>query len=167
MRINERIRISPVRLIDENNQQLGVVPTAEALERAREAELDLVEVSPTSTPPVCRIMDYGKHLYEQKRKIKLNLKKQHTVTLKEIRLRPKIDDHDRDIKVQQAIGFLEKGHKVQITMMFRGREMMHQNLGKQIMDEIVEQVQDKAKPERPPILLGKRMNIVMVPLKTQ
>ncbi len=167
MRINERIRISPVRLIDENNQQLGVVPTAEALERAREAELDLVEVSPTSTPPVCRIMDYGKHLYEQKRKIKLNLKKQHTVTLKEIRLRPKIDDHDRDIKVQQAIGFLEKGHKVQITMMFRGREMMHQNLGKQIMDEIVEQLQDKAKPERPPILLGKRMNIVMVPLKTQ
>jgi translation initiation factor IF-3 len=112
-------------------------------------------------------MDYGKHLYEQKRKIKLNLKKQHTVTLKEIRLRPKIDDHDRDIKVQQAIGFLEKGHKVQITMMFRGREMMHQNLGKQIMDEIVEQLQDKAKPERPPILLGKRMNIVMVPLKTQ
>ena len=109
MRINERIRISPVRLIDENNQQLGVVPTAEALERAREAELDLVEVSPTSTPPVCRIMDYGKHLYEQKRKIKLNLKKQHTVTLKEIRLRPKIDDHDRDIKVQRAIGFLEKG----------------------------------------------------------
>ncbi len=167
MRINERIRISPVRLIDENNQQLGVVPTAEALERAREAELDLVEVSPTSTPPVCRIMDYGKHLYEQKRKIKLNLKKQHTVTLKEIRLRPKIDDHDRDIKVQQAIGFLEKGHKVQITMMFRGREMMHQNLGKQIMDEIVEQLQDKAKPERPPILLGKRMNIVMVPLKVQ
>ncbi len=167
MRINERIRISPVRLIDENNQQLGVVPTAEALERAREAELDLVEVSPTSTPPVCRIMDYGKHLYEQKRKIKLNLKKQHTVTLKEIRLRPKIDDHDRDIKVQRAIGFLEKGHKVQITMMFRGREMMHQNLGKQIMDEIVEQLQDKAKPERPPILLGKRMNIVMVPLKTQ
>ncbi|NLW83868.1 MAG: translation initiation factor IF-3 [Phycisphaerae bacterium] len=167
LRINERIRISPVRLIDENNQQLGVVPTAEALERAREAELDLVEVSPTSTPPVCRIMDYGKHLYEQKRKIKLNLKKQHTVTLKEIRLRPKIDDHDRDIKVQQAIGFLEKGHKVQITMMFRGREMMHQNLGKQIMDEIVEQLQDKAKPERPPILLGKRMNIVMVPLKVQ
>lgn len=167
MRINERIRISPVRLIDENNQQLGVVPTVEALERAREAELDLVEVSPTSTPPVCRIMDYGKYLYEQKRKIKQNMKKQHTVTLKEIRLRPKIDDHDRDIKVQRAIGFLEKGHKVQITMMFRGREMMHQNLGKEIMDEIVEQLQDKAKPERPPMLLGRRMNIVMVPLKTQ
>lgn len=166
MRINERIRISEVRLIDENNQQLGVVPTAEALERAREAELDLVEVSPTSTPPVCRIMDFGKYLYEQKRKIKQNLKKQHTVTLKEIRLRPKIDDHDRDIKMQRAIKFLEKGHKVQITMMFRGREMMHQELGKEIMDEIVEAMQDKAKPERPPVLLGRRMNMVLVPLKT-
>ena len=165
MRINERIRISPVRLIDENNQQLGVVPTMEALERAREAELDLVEVSPTSSPPVCRIMDYGKYLYEQKRKVKQNLKKQHTVTLKEIRLRPKIDDHDRDIKIQRAIKFLEKGNKVQITMMFRGREMMHQNLGKDIMDEVVEKLQDKAKPERPPILLGRRMNVVLVPLK--
>lgn len=165
MRINERIRISPVRLIDENNQQLGVVPTTEALERASEAELDLVEVSPTSSPPVCRIMDYGKYLYEQKRKVKQNLKKQHTVTLKEIRLRPKIDDHDRDIKVQQAIRFLEKGHKVQITMMFRGREMMHQELGKDTMNEVVEKLQDKAKPERPPILLGRRMNVVLVPLK--
>lgn len=166
MRINDRIRISPVRLIDENNQQLGVVPTAEALERAREADLDLVEVSPTSTPPVCRIMDYGKYLYEQKRKIKQNLKKQHTVTLKEIRMRPKIDEHDREIKLQQAIKFLDKGHKVQITMMFRGREMMHQDLGKEIMDEVVTALQDKAKPERPPILLGRRMNMVMVPLKS-
>jgi translation initiation factor IF-3 len=166
LRINDRIRISPVRLIDEENQQLGVVPTLEAMERAKEAGLDLVEVSPTSTPPVCRIMDYGKYLYEQKRKIKQNLKKQHTVTLKEIRLRPKIDDHDREIKMQQALKFLEKGHKVQFTMMFKGREMMHQNLGKEIMDAIVEMLQDKAKPERPPVLLGKRMNMVMVPLKT-
>jgi len=166
LRINERIRISPVRVIDENNQQLGVIPTSEALERAREVGLDLVEVSPTSTPPVCRIMDYGKYLYEQKRKIKQNLKKQHVVVLKEIRLRPKIDDHDRDIKMQQAIKFLEKGNKVQITMMFRGREMMHKDLGQQIMDEIVQQLADKGKPERPPILLGKRMNMVLVPLKT-
>jgi translation initiation factor IF-3 len=166
LRINDRIRISPVRLIDENNQQLGVVPTAEALERAREAELDLVEVSPTSTPPVCRIMDYGKYLYEQKRKVKQNLKKQHTVTLKEIRLRPKIDDHDREIKMQQAVKFIEKGHKVQITMMFRGREMMHQEQGQEIMDEIVQALQDKAKPERPPVMLGKRLNMVMVPLKS-
>ena len=165
MRINERIRITPVRVIDENNQQVGVIPTAEALNMAREAELDLVEVSPTSSPPVCRIMDYGKYLYEQKRKIKQNLKKQHTVTLKEIRLRPKIDDHDRDIKVNQAIKFLEKGHKVQITMMFRGREMMHKELGQKIMDEVVELLQDKAKPERAPILLGRRMNMVLVPLK--
>ncbi len=166
LRINDRIRISPIRLIDENNQQIGVIATSEALEKAREVGLDLVEVSPTSNPPVCRIMDFGKYLYEQKRKIKQNLKKQHTVVLKEIRLRPKIDDHDREIKMQQAVKFIEKGHKVQITMMFRGREMMHMELGREIMDGIVQTLQDKAKPERPPVLLGKRMNMVLIPLKS-
>ncbi len=166
MRINERIRISPVRLVDENNQQVGVVPVTEALERAREAGLDLVEVSPTSSPPVCRIMDYGKYLYQQKRKIKQNLKKQHTVVLKEIRLRPKTDDHDRDIKLNQAEKFLEKGHKVQFTMLFRGREMMHQQQAQETMNYIIQALQDKAKPERPPVLLGRRMTMVLVPLKS-
>lgn len=166
MRINERIRITPIRLIDENNQQIGVIATLEAIERAKEAGLDLVEVSPTSTPPVCRIMDYGKYLYEQKRKTKQNLKKQHTVTLKEIRLRPKIDDHDKQVKMDQASKFIDKGHKVQFTMMFRGREMMHIDHGREIMNEIVLLLQDKAKPDRPPILLGKRMNMVMIPLKS-
>jgi len=166
LRINERIRISPIRLIDENNQQIGVIATLEAIERAKEAGLDLVEVSPTSTPPVCRIMDYGKYLYEQKRKIKQNLKKQHTVTLKEIRLRPKIDDHDKQVKMEQAGKFIDNGHKVQFTMMFRGREMMHIDHGREIMNEIVLLLQDKAKPDRPPILLGKRMNMVMIPLKS-
>jgi translation initiation factor IF-3 len=166
LRINERIRISPVRLIDENNQQLGVVPTLEAIERAKEAGLDLVEVSPTSVPPVCRIMDYGKYLYEQKRKTKQNLKKQHTVTLKEIRLRPKIDEHDKKVKLDQASKFIDKGHKVQFTMMFRGREMMHIDNGREIMNEIVLLLQDKAKPDRPPVLLGKRMNMVLIPLKS-
>jgi translation initiation factor IF-3 len=166
LRINERIRITPIRLIDENNQQIGVIATLEAIERAKEAGLDLVEVSPTSTPPVCRIMDYGKYLYEQKRKVKQNLKKQHTVTLKEIRLRPKIDDHDKQVKMEQASKFIDKGHKVQFTMMFRGREMMHIDHGREIMNEIVQLLQDKAKPDRPPILLGKRMNMVMIPLKS-
>ncbi|NLK41558.1 MAG: translation initiation factor IF-3 [Planctomycetes bacterium] len=166
LRINERIRISPVRLVDENNQQVGVVPVTEALERAREAGLDLVEVSPTSSPPVCRIMDYGKYLYQQKRKIKQNLKKQHTVVLKEIRLRPKTDDHDRDIKLNQAEKFLEKGHKVQFTMLFRGREMMHQQQAQETMNYIIQALQDKAKPERPPVLLGRRMTMVLVPLKS-
>ncbi len=165
MRINERIRISPVRLIDENNQQVGVVDVKEALQRAHDAELDLVEVSPTATPPVCRIMDYGKHLYEQKRKAKLNLKKQHTVVLKEIRIRPKIDDHDRDIKVNHAAEFLDKGYKVQFTMLFRGREMMHVEHGQQLMKEIAEILQEKGKTERPAEMLGRRMTMILIPAK--
>jgi len=167
LRINERIRVSSVRLIDENNQQIGVVDVTEALERAREADLDLVEVSPTASPPVCRIMDYGKHLYEQKRKIKQNLKKQHTVVLKEIRLRPKTDGHDRDIKMKKAEQFLEKGHKVQFTMLFRGREMMYRERAHETMDYIVQALQDKAVIERPPILLGRRMTMVMAPEKPE
>ena len=153
-------------MIDENNGQAGIVDTREALERARELGLDLVEVAPTSEPPVCRIMDYGKHLYEQKRKVKLSQKKQHTVVLKEIRLRPKIDDHDRDIKVEHAAKFLEKGHKVQFTMLFRGREMMHVEHGFEIMNEITETLQEKGKLERAAQKLGRRITMVMGPLKT-
>ena len=134
--------------------------------RAQDAGLDLVEVAPTSEPPVCRIMDYGKHLYEQKRKIKLSQKKQHVVSLKEIRLRPKIDDHDRDIKIDRAAKFLEKGHKVQFTMLFRGREMMHVDHGFEIMTEIVEMLQEKGKVERPAQKLGRRITMVMGSLKT-
>ena len=153
-------------MIDENNEQAGIVDTREAFERARELGLDLVEVAPTSEPPVCRIMDYGKFLYEQKRKIKLSQKKQHTVVLKEIRLRPKIDDHDRDIKVEHAAKFLEKGHKVQFTMLFRGREMMHVEHGFEIMNEITETLQEKGKLERAAQKLGRRITMVMGPLKT-
>lgn len=135
--------------------------------RAHNLGLDLVEVSPNSDPPVCRIMDYGKHLYEQKRKAKLSQKKQHTVVLKEIRLRPKIDDHDRDIKINRAIKFLEKGNKVQFTMLFRGREMMHVDHGRQIMDEVTEVLAELGKVERRPQMLGRRMTMVVVPEKQQ
>ena len=121
-----------MRLIDENNNQVGLVDVKDAQFKAHNLGLDLVEVSPNSEPPVCRIMDYGKHLYEQKRKTKLSQKKQHVVSLKEIRLRPKIDDHDRDIKINRAAKFLDKGHKVQFTMLFRGREMMHVDRGREI-----------------------------------
>jgi translation initiation factor IF-3 len=152
-------------LIDENNNQVGLVDVKEAQFQAHDLGLDLVEVSPNSEPPVCRIMDYGKHLYEQKRKAKLSQKKQHVVTLKEIRLRPKIDDHDRDIKVKQAAKFLEKGHKVQFTMLFRGREMMHVDHGREIMDEVVEVLAELGKIERPPQMLGRRMTMVVVPEK--
>lgn len=152
-------------MIDENNQQVGVVSIEEARNRAAEAGLDLVEVSPTSSPPVCRIMDYGKFLYQQKRKAKESQKKQHIVTLKEIRLRPKTDDHDRQIKLSQAVKFFEKGHKVQFTMQFRGREMTHVEQGYQIMDQIVQNLQEVAKIERPAQMLGRRITMVLVPVK--
>lgn len=127
--------------------------------------MDLVEVSPTSNPPVCRIMDYGKFLYQQKRKSKESQKKQHVVTLKEIRLRPKIDDHDLEIKLNQAVKFFEKGHKVQFTMQFRGREMAHVEQGYQMMEEIVQKVQEHAKIERPAQMLGRRITMVLGPAK--
>ena len=155
-----------MRLIDESNNQVGVVPIEEAKNRAFEAGLDLVEVSPNAEPPVCRIMDYGKFLYQQKRKTKENQKKQHVVTLKEIRLRPKIDEHDREIKVSHAAKFIEKGHKVQFTMQFRGREMTHVEQGYQIMDEIVQTLQESAKIERPAQMLGRRITMVLAPVKS-
>ena len=161
--MNDRIRVSPVRLIDEDNNQLGILDTYDALGRAREKGLDLVEVSPDAEPPVCRIMDFGKWLYEQKRKNKLSHKKQHAVVLKEIRLRPKIDIHDRDIKVNHACKFLEKGNKVQFTMLFRGREMTHIDHGYSIMEEILLTLEEHAKIERPAKMLGRRMTMVVGP----
>lgn len=124
-----------------------------------------MEVSPNSEPPVCRIMDYGKFLYQQKRKAKLSQKKQHVMTLKEIRMRPKIGNHDRDIKIKHAAEFLERGDKVQFTMMFRGREMMYVDHANEVMKEIVQTLQEIAKVERPAELLGKRMNMILVPVK--
>lgn len=125
--------------------------------------LDLVEVSPNAEPPVCRIMDYGKWLYQQKRKEKLSHKKQHTVVLKEIRLRPKIDRHDFEIKLNQAKKFIEKGNKVQFTMLFRGREMTHVDHGDELMNEALEMMGEDVKVERKPIMQGRRMTMVIAP----
>jgi len=130
---------------------------------ARDIGLDLVEVSPNADPPVCRIMDYGKWLYEQKRKNKQSNKRQHSVILKEIRLRPKIDDHDRDIKIKRAFKFLDKGFKVQFTMLFRGREVMHFEHGFEIMEEILQTVNKVAKIERPAKKAGRRITMVVTP----
>jgi len=137
----------------------------EAMSRAREAGLDLVEVAPTSEPPVCRIMDYGKWQYQQKRKIREAHKKHHhhTTTLKEIRLRPETDKHDLDIKLNHAREFLEKGHKVQFTMFFRGRQMLHREQGYDIYENITELLQDVAKIERPSKMSGRRMTLLLVP----
>ncbi|MCE5341200.1 MAG: translation initiation factor IF-3 [Planctomycetaceae bacterium] len=161
--MNEQINRSPVRLIGDDNSQIGVVTIDQALAHAREVNLDLVEISPESSPPVCRIMDFGKYLYEQKRKDKLNLKKQHTVTLKELRIRPKTDKHDCDTKVNHAREFFRKGHRVQFTMMFRGREMAHTELGQALMNKIITDLEDVAKVEQPPLMQGKRLTVLMMP----
>ena len=126
--------------------------------------MDLVEVAPTSDPPVCRIMDYGKWLYQQKRKVRLAYKKSqhHTGALKEIRLRPETDKHDLDVKLSHAREFLEKGHKVQFTMFFRGRQMLHKDQGYVMLNQIAESLEDLAKVERPARMAGKRMTILLV-----
>ena len=144
---------------------MGVVPKYEALNRAREVGLDLVEVAPTSDPPVCRIMDYGKWQYEQKRKIREAHKKSqhHNVSLKEIRLRPETDTRDLEIKLKHGREFIEKGHKLQFTMFFRGRQMLHRERGYEMLEQITESMQDLAKVERPPRMAGRRMTLLLVP----
>ncbi|MCK6484726.1 MAG: translation initiation factor IF-3 [Phycisphaerae bacterium] len=158
-RVNEQIRLSPVRLIDENGTMLGEVPTDEALRRARDVGQDLVEVDPNSRPPVCKIMDYGKFKYHESKK----RHKHHEQKLKEVRLRPKTDAHDREIKVNHAREFLEKGNKVQFTLMFRGRERAHPELAMEMFREIIIELDAIAKVERPPKLEGKRMTMVLMP----
>ena len=159
-RINEQIRISPVRLIGANGEQLGVVPTAQAMEMAREANLDLVEVAAKERPPVCKILDYGKFRYQQSRK---SNKKVHQQKLKEIRVRPKTGDHDVDTKINQARKFLEHKDKVLVNVLFRGRELQHIEEGRRIIDRILEKLVDVAKVEKPPSMEGKRMTAMLAP----
>ncbi len=163
MLINEAIRAREVRLIGADGSQLGVVPFREALRIAQEAELDLVNVAPTAKPPVCRIMDYGKFKYEQKKKHSTNAK-QHQVQLKEVRLRPKTGDHDIEFKVKQARDFLTHKDKVKFTVIFRGRENAHHDRGREMLTEIIEQLQDVAKVEKTPGMEGGRsMTAVLTP----
>ena len=152
-------------MIDESNNQAGIVDIYEANKRAREAGLDLVEVAPTNDPPVCRIMDYGKWLYQQKRRLRDTHKKNqhHSTTLKEIRLRPETDKHDLDIKLNHAREFLEKGHKVQFTVFFRGRQMLHRDHGYEILEQITQSLEDVSKVERPSKMSGRRMTLLLVP----
>jgi translation initiation factor IF-3 len=160
-RINEQIRISPVRLIGANGDQLGIVPTAQAMDIAREAQLDLVEVADKERPPVCRIMDYSKYRYEQSRK---NTKaKPHQQKLKEIRVRPKTGVHDIDTKLSQARKFLEHKDKVLLNVLFRGRELQHIEEGQRIILGMLEKLADVAKVERPPSMDGKRMSAMLAP----
>ncbi len=154
-------------MIDENNNQLGIIEKEEALEKAKEIGMDLVEVSPMSDPPVCRFMDYGKWLYEQKRKERDAHKKSmsHTSTLKEIRLRPETDKHDLEIKLNHGREFIEKGHKVQFTIFFRGRQVLHREQGFEILEQITQSLSEVSKIERPAQMNGKRMTLLLIPKK--
>ncbi len=163
LRINDFIRISPIRLIDENNEQIGVIDLDEAKRRAREAGQDLVEVSPTTRPPVCRIMDYGKWKYQQKKKEQKARSHSKHSELKEVRLKPGIDVHDRDIKTKHAREFLDDGHKVQFTLTFKGREMAHQELGLQVLVAIRDNLANCSKVESEPKLMGRRMTMTLAP----
>ncbi len=161
-RVNEHIRISPIRLIGPNGEQVGVIPTSQAMEMAREAQLDLVEVAPLEKPPVCKIMDYGKFKFQQKQKQK-DKTKAHQQKLKEVRLRPKTDVHDVETKISQARKFLEHHDKVLVYVMFKGREMQHIEEGKRILQQMKEKLLDLAKIEKEPSLEGKRMSMMLAP----
>ncbi len=162
-RVNYQIRISPVRVIDEDGEQLGILEVEQARQAAEERGLDLVEVAPNARPPVCKIMDYGRYKYEQAKKEKEAKKKQHQVTVKEMKFRPKIDDHDYEFKVAHVREFLEKGDKAKLTIMFRGREMMHPEFGEAILLRVVEDLQDVAVVEQEPKLEGRNMTMVIAP----
>ncbi|MBR6627780.1 MAG: translation initiation factor IF-3 [Lachnospiraceae bacterium] len=159
--INEQIKDKEVRVIGENGEQLGVMPTKEALKLAEEAELDLVKVAPTAKPPVCRIVDYGKFKYEQLRKEKEAKKKQKVIEVKEIRLSPNIDTNDLNTKINAARKFLTKGDKVKITLRFRGREMAHMNNSKHILDDFAESLKDVAVVEKAPKVEGRSMTMFL------
>mgnify|MGYP001263957438 CR=1 FL=1 len=166
-RINENIRKSPVRVIDENDDMIGVMKTEEALQRARDTDLDLVEVSPDSDPPVCRILDFGKYRYEQSKKDKANRAKSKALDMKEVRLgrSMKIDPHDIGIRLDQARRFLMDGHKVQIVQNFRGREMLHKERGHERMADVIATLEDVAKVEMEPRMAGRRMTMILAPDK--
>jgi len=160
-RINEQIRVSPVRVVGPDGALLGVISTDEAMARAREADLDLVEVAPNERPPVCRIMDYGKFKYQQKKK--LSKGHVHQSKIKEIRVRPKTGDHDIGFKVDQARGFLQHKDKVIVSVVFRGRELAHLEEGRKVIDHVVKQLEDVSKIESPPSRQGKRIVCILSP----
>lgn len=162
-RINEMIREREVRLIDPNEEHVGVVPIEEALRIAQEASLDLVEVATTSRPHVCRVMDYGKYKYEQKRRTKEAKKKQHVISIKEVKFRPKISQHDYDFKMRNAKRFLEHGDKVKVVMMFRGREMAHSELGRDLLKKIADDLAEDAIVESMPKFEGRTLIMILAP----
>jgi translation initiation factor IF-3 len=162
-RANRDIRVPKVRLIDDEGTNYGVIPTREALDRAIDAGLDLVEVSPNVDPPVCKIMDFGKFKYEQQKKANEARKRQKIVELKEIKMRPGIDDHDYQTKMRNANKFLENEDKVKFTVRFRGREMAHQDLGRRVLERVQAELGDAVKLEAQPKMEGRQMVMIVAP----
>ncbi|MFQ5751517.1 MAG: translation initiation factor IF-3 [bacterium] len=155
--VNEQITAAKVRLIDTDGKQIGIVDKSEAIEIAMNRGMDLVELSPDAAPPVCKIMDYGKYKYQQSKKEKITKKKQHVINVKEIRLRPKIEDHDFNFKTNHARKFLEKGNKVKASVLFRGREMTHKEFAKTLLERMAAELDDIAKIDREPLMEGRMM----------
>ena len=162
-RMNEDIRVREVRLIDENGDNVGVVPIADALARAMAAGLDLVEISPDANPPVTKVLDYGKYKYQEQKKAAEARKRQKIVEIKEIKMRPSIDDHDYDVKMRSMKRFFDDGDKVKVTLRFRGRELSHQELGWQVLQRVKADTEPHAKVESEPRMEGRQMVMVLAP----
>ena len=165
IRTNDRIRAREVRVIDDEGKQIGILQPFEALKMAREKNLDLVEVSPTAQPPVCRIMDFGKYLYEQDKKERAAKKHQKVITVKEVKFRINVDEHDYEFKKNHVLRFLQEGDKVKATIFFRGREMTHTNLGRQILDRLIKDIGDKGIVEFRPRMEGNTLHAILAPKK--
>lgn len=162
--VNEKIRVREVRLIDENGEQLGIVPTADALKLAREHELDLVEVSGKTSPPVCKIMDYGKYKYQLAKKAQEAKKKQTVIQIKEMKLGLKIEEHDLQFKIKHLRGFLEEGHKLKIIIMFRGREILHVDMGEKLAQRVIDSLKDVGELEQKSRFDGRNIVMIFAPL---
>ena len=166
IRINRDIRVNKMRLIDDDGKQLGIKTREEALQISSDSGLDLVEIAPQADPPVCRVMDYGKYRYEQSKKEKLAKKKQHSIKLKEIKMTPRIDKHDYEIKLKKAVDFLSQGNKVKITIRFRGREILHKEFGREVINHLVEDAAEFGALEGGTKMAGRNMSVVVSPKST-
>jgi translation initiation factor IF-3 len=160
-RINYMIRVKDVRVINSDGEQLGILDTREAIKKAEDQGLDLVEVAPTAKPPVCRIMDFGKYKYEMAKKAAESRKHQTVIVVKEIKLRPRTDDHDVNFKLNNIKRFLEDGHKVKVSVMFRGREMAHIDRGRAVLERLVSELLNDAVVEQPPRMEGRNMTLLL------
>ncbi|NPV42983.1 MAG: translation initiation factor IF-3 [Firmicutes bacterium] len=165
--INEQIKDKEIRVIDSNGEQIGIMPIKKALKLAQEKQLDLVKVAPQAKPPVCRIMDYGKYKYEQSKKEKEARKKQKIINIKEIRMSPKIEEHDFLVRVRNAQRFINDGDKVKVTIRFRGREIAHTDLGQEVLEKMAEELKDIAIVEKKPKVEGKNMVMILSPKQEQ